>query len=380
MRLRRSFAVETRFALWTGLALALAAAAIRLLAGGDGAVVVAVVAVLYVCLNLGLRRLVRGLRDQVAATQQIALHDGLTNLPNRVLFHDRAEHAIRGGGTGRQQARGDAARPRPVQGDQRHPGPREGRRVPRRGGEPPAAVAAGERHDRAPGRRRVRPDDPGRRHGRRAAGGEPPAGPARAALRRRRPEPARPRQHRDRPVSGRRRRHRDAPAQGRRGDVRGQAGAPAGALQPRARPLLSRAPVADRRAQAGDRARRAGRPLPAGRRCGVRPREGPRSAGALAASGAGSHLAGPVRRLRRADGADGAADRGRAADRAAPVRGVAQGRPRRRGGGQRLGPRSRRPRLPGPRRVAARRRRARVPRRWSSRSARTRSSPTRCAR
>ena len=96
MRLRRSLAVETRFALWTGLALALSAAAIRLLVGADGAVVVAVVAVLYVCLNLGLRRLIRGLRAQVAATEHTALHDRLTNLPNRVLFHDRAEHAIRG--------------------------------------------------------------------------------------------------------------------------------------------------------------------------------------------------------------------------------------------------------------------------------------------
>jgi diguanylate cyclase (GGDEF)-like protein len=96
MRLRRSFAVEARIALWTGLALALAAAAIRVFAGGDTVLVATVVGVLYVALNVGLRRLVRGLRDQVAATQQVALHDGLTNLPNRVLFHDRAAHAIRG--------------------------------------------------------------------------------------------------------------------------------------------------------------------------------------------------------------------------------------------------------------------------------------------
>ena len=95
MWLRRSLTVETRIALWTGVALVLAATAI-LAVVGDARVVVGVVAVLYVSLNLGMRRLVRGLRAQVAATEQIALHDGLTHLPNRVLFHDRAGHAIHG--------------------------------------------------------------------------------------------------------------------------------------------------------------------------------------------------------------------------------------------------------------------------------------------
>jgi diguanylate cyclase (GGDEF)-like protein len=96
MRLRGSGGAEARFALWTGAALALTAAATRVLAGGETTVILSVAAALYLSLILGMQRLVGSLRAQVAATQEIALHDGLTNLPNRVLFRDRAEHAIRG--------------------------------------------------------------------------------------------------------------------------------------------------------------------------------------------------------------------------------------------------------------------------------------------
>jgi diguanylate cyclase len=59
-----------------------------------GVVLAGVLAVLYVGLLPLLRRLTRRLREQLATTEHIALHDGLTGLPNRLLFQDRATHAI----------------------------------------------------------------------------------------------------------------------------------------------------------------------------------------------------------------------------------------------------------------------------------------------
>ena len=54
------------------------------------AVSAAVLAVIYALLLPLLRRLTRRLREQLATTERIATHDGLTGLPNRLLFQEHA--------------------------------------------------------------------------------------------------------------------------------------------------------------------------------------------------------------------------------------------------------------------------------------------------
>jgi hypothetical protein len=96
-----------------------------------------------------------------AQRQHDGLHDGLTGLPNRELFRHRS--------SGRSPARvpdrggrGDAARPGPLQGGQRHPRPPGGRRPAPRGRHPADRRRPRGDHRRPAGRRRVRDPCPGR--------------------------------------------------------------------------------------------------------------------------------------------------------------------------------------------------------------------------
>ena len=64
-------------------------------------------------------------RQQTEETlRSLAYHDPLTGLPNRLLFHDRAGPGDRAGAARPPAAHRDADRSRPVQADQRLPGPR----------------------------------------------------------------------------------------------------------------------------------------------------------------------------------------------------------------------------------------------------------------
>ena len=70
------------------------------------------------------------LRRQSELNEYQALHDGLTGLPNRTLFHDRIEQAILTAGARGRPRRGADDGPRPVQGDQRHARASRRRRAP----------------------------------------------------------------------------------------------------------------------------------------------------------------------------------------------------------------------------------------------------------
>ena len=158
-----------------------------------------------------------------------ALHDSLTNLPNRRLLRDRLDDRAEPGPAVDRAGGGAVRRPGPVQGRQRHVRPRRGRRGAGVGGQGHPQRAAVEGHGGPAGRRRVR----GHRRGAGRRRGPGPAG--RAAGRRHQPAGAGARargvglgQHRggDR-LAGRRHRRRAAAA-GRPGDAAGQAAPGAG--------------------------------------------------------------------------------------------------------------------------------------------------------
>ena len=93
-------------------------------------------ALLYVGARRALAAGVAAARAQAAASEYAALHDHVTELPNRVLFHDRVHQAAKRAARDGCGARGADDRPRPLQGDQRHPRPPQRR---------PAAVQVGQR-------------------------------------------------------------------------------------------------------------------------------------------------------------------------------------------------------------------------------------------
>ena len=155
-----------------------------------------------------------------SAREYNATHDDLTGLPNRRALLARSKRAAR------RQAphRGPGHRPRPVQGDERLPGPRQRRPAPDHDRRPHPHEHPGQRLRRAPGRRRVRL--PRRRRQERDGGpGDRLPDPRRhrQADRRRRPGGQPHREHRHRHRSDSDDQNGTGPARlGRRRDVRGE--------------------------------------------------------------------------------------------------------------------------------------------------------------
>ena len=88
--------------------------------------------------------------------QYLATHDGLTGLPNRVMFTQLLGLSIANGAALRPQVGRAVHRPRPLQGHQRHARPRRRRLLLREVAARLQREPARERHRGAPRRRRVR--------------------------------------------------------------------------------------------------------------------------------------------------------------------------------------------------------------------------------
>ncbi len=283
---------------------------------------------LYLLLGIGLALLYAVLFRIVARASRrlrdLALHDALTGLPNRTLFHERVARAIKGMRTDRTVAvlLVDLDRFKEVNdtlghdhGDEllkvvaeRLSGAlREGDTLARLGGDEFAVVLTDLPHRGAAAETAGRLHDALRRpFGLRGIAVELDASVGVALS----------------PEHGTRRHHAD-PARRRR-DVRRQAHpGPRRDLLDRARPLLARPPQPAGRAAARDRERRARPALPAEGLARGRPRDGRRGARALAAPGARAAPARPVRPAGRAHRHDRAPHALGARSRAAPVRRVA---------------------------------------------------------
>ena len=91
-----------------------------------------------------------------AENEYQALHDSLTGMPNRMFFHQRLLAEIEQAREQRQPHGRDPDRPRPLQGDQRHPRPPLRRQAAAGGGAAAVERAARQRPDGTARRRRVR--------------------------------------------------------------------------------------------------------------------------------------------------------------------------------------------------------------------------------
>ena len=332
---------------------------------------------LYLFLGIGLA-LLYAVQFRIVARasrrlRHLALHDALTGLPNRTLFHERVERAIKGGRPGRSVAvlLVDLDRFKEVNDTLGHDhgdellqvvaerlgdALREGDTLARLGGDEFAVVLADLPN------RGAAAETAGRLR-RRCAARSPCAGSPSSST----------------PASASRSRPSTAPTSTtliQRADVAmydaKRSRAPRRDLLDRARPVLAGAAQPPRRAAARDRGRRARPALPAEGVARGRPRHGRRGARALAAPRARAAAARRVRAARRADRHDRAAHALGARRRAAPVRRVAARVPGpQRRGQPRRGERARR-RPAGARRRAARRAR---PARRARSSARSPSTP-----
>ena len=97
-------------------------------------------ALLWLLLFRTVRQASRRLRYQAGENARLALLDPLTGLPNRRLLGERLERAALGSARSGRRRRTAAARHRPLQGGQRHPGPPAGGRAAAAGGRAASAV------------------------------------------------------------------------------------------------------------------------------------------------------------------------------------------------------------------------------------------------
>ena len=228
-------------------------------------IAVVVLAVLYVVLAVRWRRASRRLHVQAAASEYAALHDHVTELPNRVLFHDRVHQAAKRAardGCGAAVLMIDLDRFKEINDTLGH---HNGDLLLCTVGAAPDRDAARRRFRRAPRRRRVR--RPARRRlrdrGRARRGGAHPPRDLRAA-RARGPRHRGRGERRHRALPRARRGPRDAAPARRRRDVHGQARSQRRrGLRRRSRPVQPREPRADRRPAPRDRRRPARPALPA---------------------------------------------------------------------------------------------------------------------